>query len=269
MTKSKASVILTALFIFTSISDSYSAGLLFRPLTANVFEPRIGTMYQFDDNKLRLDIGTSIDLLELQKTDESQINIGTDFFTFSRLRSEGNMKFPVETSDYFFGINITGKTKLWDKEISGRLRLSHISSHLVDGMANGTEFTQKPFVYSREFMELVGTITISGIRFYTGLSYVFSTIPKEVNQLIPQFGADYEYGISSIMSLRAGYDFKLGGNDCTFRAVHTLQAGVLIKAFDTAGIMLNYYLYKGPSMHGMFYREYDSYQGIGFQIGFY
>ncbi len=269
MIKPKASAISILIFIFISISSSYSAGLLFKPLTANVFEPRIGMMYQFNSHKLRLDIGTSNDLFELQKTGTTQINIGTDFFTFSRLRSEGNMKFPVETTDYFFGINITGKDRLWGKDISGRLRISHISSHLVDGMATGIEFTQEPFVYSREFLDLVSTITIADIRFYAGLSYIFSTIPKNVNEIIPQLGFDYDYSISQLLSIRGGYDFKLGGSDCTFRAVHTFQAGLLIQAFDSAGIMLNYYIYEGPGMHGMFYDRFDSYHGLGFQIVFY
>nr|HPI19931.1 hypothetical protein [Candidatus Kapabacteria bacterium] len=52
-----------AIFLLPAFLFSQES-LLFKPLTANVFEPRIGSFYQFSDEKLRLDIGTSIDLFD-------------------------------------------------------------------------------------------------------------------------------------------------------------------------------------------------------------
>ena len=91
------------ILVLTSASASGFDKLLFTPLTANVFEPRIGAMYQLSAEKLRLDIGASFDLADLKLFDGVETRFGTDFFTFTRLRSERGFKFPVETSDYFFG----------------------------------------------------------------------------------------------------------------------------------------------------------------------
>jgi hypothetical protein len=152
--------------------------LLFTPLTANVFEPRIGSSYQFSSDRLRLDIGASFDLMDINISDEVETRFGTDFFTYTHLRSEGNFKFPVETSDYFFGINFSAKKSLEDIELSSRLRIAHISSHLVDGYAYKDRFYKEPFVYSREFSDLVLAAKYSGLRGYFGWQVLFSKIPK-------------------------------------------------------------------------------------------
>ncbi|HYF01921.1 MAG TPA: hypothetical protein VEC36_00985, partial [Patescibacteria group bacterium] len=176
-------IIVVVLVILTGVSQSFSLSpttvpntpidthvgrLSFTPLIANPLEGRVGAMYQFADNKLRLDIGNSIDVYKLPNRD---VAFGVDFYTFTRLRSEGNFKFPVETSDYYFGVNFSSSSlrdskKYYDEESdrtyevgfkpSLRLRLAHISSHLVDGLADTSgKLEKKPFVYSREFADLV------------------------------------------------------------------------------------------------------------------
>jgi len=47
-----------------------ASALLFKPLSAYIFEPRIGTFYQFSEEKLRLDIGTTVELINID-TDSS------------------------------------------------------------------------------------------------------------------------------------------------------------------------------------------------------
>ena len=87
-----------------------------------------------DNKKLRLDISTSRDIVKWYDDDET-ISIGADLFTFTRLRSTDNFKFPVETIDYLFGFNAGYKKQLRMKigiTVLG-FRLSHISAHLVDG----------------------------------------------------------------------------------------------------------------------------------------
>ena len=67
-----------------------------------------------DNNKLRLDISTSRDIVKWYDDDET-ISIGADLFTFTRLRSTDNFKFPVETIDYLFGLNAGYKKQLRDE----------------------------------------------------------------------------------------------------------------------------------------------------------
>ncbi|MCL5992540.1 MAG: DUF1207 domain-containing protein [Bacteroidetes bacterium] len=253
------------LFLLSNISYSLE-GHLFPPLTANLLEPRIGCVFQLTEKKLRLDIGTSVDLFEFDIRENSKIRIGTDFFTLSRLRSEGNMKFPVETADYFFGLNGTTKGKALGLNYSARLRLAHISSHIVDGLANDTILTRKPYVYSREFAELTQAINFDELRCYAGITYVFSRQPKSTNAIIPQFGFDYKYKMNEFMNIILGYDFKLSGYNNDYFGAHSAQAGIEFVTVNDIGILISGYYFKGKSIHGMFYNENESYAGAGFQV---
>ena len=256
---------LTILILLSYKSFSLD-GHLFSPLTANILEPRIGCVFQLTEKKLRLDIGTTVDLFEFDSGEESKTRIGTDFFTLSRLRSEGNMKFPVETADYFFGVNGTTKGKLNGLNYSARLRLAHISSHIVDGLAHDTILNRKPFVYSREFAEITGAINFDEFRCYSGLTYVFSRQPKITNPVIPQIGFDFNYKINQYIKVLAGYDFKLSGFDDVYFGTHSAQAGIEFVTSNEIGILISGYYFNGKSIHGMFYTENDSYYGVGFQV---
>jgi len=248
--------------------------LLFKPLTAAVFEPRIGCLYQFgnnsdNDEKLRLDIGASFDLAGFEPgKDSSELRFGTDWFTFTRLRSEGNMKFPVETSDYFFGVNSSYKSKLFGLDFYGRLRLAHISSHLVDGMANKDTFRISPFVYSREFADLTGAVIYKNIRFYLGLTYVFSHLPKNTEEIVPQIGIDLTRAISEMFYFKMGLDMRVPGFDFGKYSGNT-QIGLLVRTSENLGIMVNYTEFHGRSIHGMFWDRDDNYRSIGFQVIYY
>ena len=62
----------------------FPADLNISPFTSNLLEPRNGFMFALGKNRLRLDIGTSRDILQL-KSDEEIISFGVDLFTFTRL----------------------------------------------------------------------------------------------------------------------------------------------------------------------------------------
>ncbi len=239
-------------------------GLLFRPLQANVFEGRVGVLYQPVRDKLRLDIGTTIDLRADSLSDKVELRSGADFFTFTRLRSEGRFKFPVETADFFFGVNSTLRLRGDAYDVTGRLRIAHISSHLVDGYAGPVE----AFTYSREFVDLVAALELNSLRLYAGVNWLFSTIPDDFGTLIPQLGFDFAYGdlIGSHLSLVGGYDFKLPTiNDAT-TAVHAGQIGLKVGERYAAGISVNFSFYRGKSVHGMFFNDRDSYAALGVQV---
>ncbi|MES2767189.1 MAG: DUF1207 domain-containing protein [Bacteroidota bacterium] len=259
--------------------------LNFQPLLANPFEGRVGAMYQFSDNKLRLDIGNSFDLIRIGNNQ----TIGADFFTFTRLRSEGNFKFPVETSDYFFGINVTKEYSILKQQpvdenseysdplnrseyykAAYRLRLAHISSHLVDGLVDTSGLLkQHPFVYSREFADLIGTLEWKNLRTYAGLTFVWATQPRDAERLIPQLGIEYKHKLSRRFYASLAYDFKLIGISDKYIGTHAAQGGIsYLSEFEMPALSLNIYGYHGRSMHGMFYKEKDSYIGTGFQFLF-
>ncbi len=84
------------------------------------------------------------------------VRIGLEGLAWSRLRTLSNFRFPVETVDYFFGAFAD-----WgDNEVGWRLRISHISSHLVDGSDSVTGGSSSH--YSREFVELTRSTRWNG-----------------------------------------------------------------------------------------------------------
>ena len=244
--------------------------LLFQPLVGNVFEPRVGAFYQTGEEKLRLDIGASIDLAEFDLVNDEKMSIGADFFTYTRLRSVGRFKFPVETSDYFFGMNCAGTLKFLAENMMYRLRVSHISSHLVDGSASDGVFkARKPFTYSREFVDLTLTHRIfMDLRVYYGGLFIFSSSPDVESVYQPQLGLDYKKDLSADFAIVAGSDLKVQDFSDP-KLSSSSQAGLMWKMKNGTGLLLSLYHYSGYSMHGMFYDQKDDYLGIGFQIYFY
>ena len=120
MTSKSINLIFKSIFLlvlFSSISfaqwqhDLFPSDLNIQPFTANILEPKAGFLFSMDNNKLRLDISTSRDIVKWYDDDET-ISIGADLFTFTRLRSTDNFKFPVETIDYLFGLNAGYKKQL-------------------------------------------------------------------------------------------------------------------------------------------------------------
>jgi len=255
---------LSLLFIVVLSSVSKADNLNFDPLVANPLEARVGTLFQNSDEKLRLDIGVSLDLLDLYSDSTQKLTFGSDFMVYTRLRSEGRLKFPVETSDYFFGVNFGySSTENW----GARVRIAHISSHLVDGWTNKDwDFISSPFVYSREFVDAILTYNFDLVRVYGGANFIFSKQPRKLNWFEPQIGFDFEYPISSKFSLLGGSDFKLLGFDGKYNPALASQLGVWYKSSDNKGLLISVYQYEGTSMHGMFYDKTDSYFGIGFQL---
>jgi hypothetical protein len=239
----------------------------FRAPLANPLEARVGSMVQFGAEALRLDIGASIDLDELVRDSTTGwLRVGTDVMTFTRLNSVGNFKFPVETTDFFFGFNATWSAP--QSPLHARLRIAHISSHLVDGYADtaGVFSRRRPFVYSREFAELLAGWTIGYVRPYAGLTYVWARQPRSAEPLIPQAGIDVRLPITKALELRGGYDWKLIGINGAFQPAHAAQLGVFVEMWNGRGILVSAYGYDGRSMHGMFFDQRDSYFGLGFQV---
>jgi uncharacterized protein DUF1207 len=266
------------------ISKGYQIGetsnLNFEPLIANPYEARMGFIGQPSEERLRMDIGASFDLIEISKNG----TFGVDMMTYTRLRSEGRFKFPVETTDYYFGVNTA--FRFYDKPIFGRLfygheqlriRLAHISSHLIDGYTTDNEFITPPFVYSREFLEVIYKVNHDYADYdlpikispYLGVNYIFSKIPNNIESFELITGLELNRYFMNGISFQAGYNFTLKGFDDTYYGVSNAQAGIKFNLAKGRAIFVGVYLYDGLSMHGMFFNQKDSYIGIGTQIYYF
>jgi hypothetical protein len=275
----KKTIIFLAIIILNSISFSqwkhelFPTQLNIQPFTANFLEPKAGFSFANNQNQfsLRLDISTSRDIIHWINNTET-ISIGADLFTFTRLRSAENFKFPVETIDYLFGLNASyKKIACNDNEYGIRFRLSHISAHLVDGQydlqneqwRNGRE----PIVFSKEFVELFPYYRISTLRFYVGFTYIFHVIPNEIKKEIYQAGFDYyatKLGNGYLTPFIA-YDFKINGIN-KYIGNNIISAGIKLGKWNQRGISLYYTYISGKSVHGEYFDVNENYSSIGFNF---
>ena len=239
---------------------------------ANPFEARIGSMYQVSDERLRLDIGASMnwmrDTLMALGVSDLHVELGADFMTWSRLRVETNFKFPVETIDYWFGVhaNIGAEGSPWQ----GRVRVAHISSHVVDGaLTSSGRLVPEPFVYSREFVEVLiahRPAAFPDVRFYGGMTAVWATQPDDCDPFIPQAGVDVQVPMGGPWSFYGGNDVRLVGIRDRYHHATAWQAGVKLANANGTGLLLSLYRYLGRSLHGMYYQDFDDYYAVGFQL---
>jgi hypothetical protein len=277
-------LILIAIIKINSIAQTtaewFPADLNIQPFTANFLEPKTGFQYLFDLENVRIDIGTSHDIIHWKNAEET-FSFGADFFTYTRARSENNFKFPVETIDYLFGINASYKKYFSTKggndwEWGIRIRLSHISAHLVDGryQSNTEDWIdgREPFVYSREFIELFPFISNLGlenslVRMYAGVTYNFHLIPKDIKKVNLHYGNEFYLGIFSIWDIIPfiAYDFKLAGTD-KYVGNNIISAGIKFGHPKSRGFSILASYFSGKSVHGEFYNFNESYVTIGINL---
>ena len=273
--KDKILILIVLLFTTTVFSQSYSwfpSGFNVKPFTANILEPNAGFLISTDKNQLQLDISTSKDII-LWYDSGTFISLGADLFTFTRLRSTDDFKFPVETIDYLFGINAGYKKSIKNNmEYGFRFRLSHISTHLVDGQYDAQSQKWRngkdPFVYSKEFIELFPYVSIDFFRTYFGFTYNFHVIPGEIKKLNLNFGLEFYFTdlINEYLTPFIAYDFRLNGYD-SYYGNNNIQLGINLdkskSEFMPGGINLYFSFFAGKSMHGQYYDLTEKYSSIG------
>ncbi len=253
---------------------------MFDPLLADPLEPRIAVMPLLDKDFLQLDIGTSADLFQSKNNEYA---FGIDFATYSLLGMEDNLKFPVDTIDYLFGVNFTWKQPLDNKnlpfdDLSARLRITHISAHFEDGhydedagkwKSEGDSPFGVPFTFSREFINLVLALSSKDYRVYLGYQYLFHTIPDDINRHSLQAGVElFTPGntyLAADFKLLPEWDKTLDKTD-GFRGSWSLQAGWRLATLGLENVRLAYNYYNGLSRHGMYFYDDESFSSLGFIV---
>jgi hypothetical protein len=251
-------------------TEWFPSELNIQPFIAHFLEPKAGFQYLFGLKKVRIDIGTSRDIIQWN-SEEQKFSFGADFFTYTRARSEANFKFPVETIDYLFGINGGYKNTSENSEWGARLRFSHISAHLVDGYydlkSEGWLNGRAPFVYSREFFELITYYKIYGLRVYGGVTYNIHIIPNEIKKGSFEAGFDYypDYAKTSLFTPFLAYDFTLTGID-EYSGNNIISLGIKFGEPTSRGFSILASYFSGKSVHGEFYDLNENYFTIGINL---
>jgi hypothetical protein len=247
-------------------------GLTFRPAVASAFEPRIGFTSYGDRNNIRLDIGSGIDLLS-RRYGEGKLAVGGEFFTFTLLESWDNMHFPVIATDYFFGMNLSYRKTTNNGILSGRFRITHISAHFVDGHYDADAGTwrdeREPIIYSREFIELLGSYRRNGAlihRWYGGFQYLYNVIPGLVGKLALQGGYELFFpSRSEFITPYGAYDLRVVNIE-SWNVNHSVQVGLKFGHRFGRGFDAFFSYYNGYNLHGELFDQTIETWGFGFNI---
>lgn len=263
-------IILFSSFIFSQGIEYFPGELNINPFIANPIEARMGFMFKTQGNELHLNIGNSMDLAWMH-TKSGTFSVGADFFTWTLLKKEENFHFPVDAVDYLFGLNFGYKRVAHDYSFGTRVRISHISAHMVDGHFDKTNYMwisgQMPRVYSREFIELTPFYQFRNLRMYIGFTYLFHVDPEVNRKDQYQAGFDYVYkdfvykNISPYVSIDARLTNRFSDSPNI-----SLQAGIKIGKQYGRGLSIYYTYYSGTSPHGEYYDFREKYSGIGLNL---
>jgi len=270
---------LITIFFLTGINYAYSDSLyffnsdrIFVPTEASVIEARVGVTKYTDSKFLELDIGATIDVIGLKKK-KTDYSFGVDFFTYSNLRSEDNFKFPVDAIDYLFGVNFNMKKRIKSGyEISGRFRISHISSHLQDGhIYERTDTIFTPFVFSKEFLDLsvVNTLRPSlntELKSMLSVNYIFHAIPEEITKFSGQIGLEGSYYFTKLLGVYLSNDINIATVKGKTNLNENLESGIIFGNMDSKKIRLYFRYYDGQDYRGQYYGNYFNYKGIGLKF---
>lgn len=251
--------------------EIFPSELLIQPYTANTLKPKLGFEFKTSVNELNLNIGNSLDIIHFRINDKTKLSAGADLFTYTLLRSQSDFHFPVDAVDYLFGFNFGYRISNENSEIGTRLRISHISTHFVDGHydkdKNEWRENRDPIVYSREFFELIPYYRFNDFRLYAGLTYIFSIDPSEIGKDQYQIGIEYfandwiSYNITPFIA----YDFRLV-NIYEYSGNNSLEAGLKYGYSKARGISIFLKYYSGYSQHGEYFDVKEEFISLGFNL---
>ena len=259
---------------FTDSLFFFNTNMIFVPTESSISEAKTGITKYTDKKNLRLDIGVSMDIIGLKKK-QTVYSLGADFFTFSNLRSESNFKFPVDAIDYMFGLKFNFR-KIISSEagISGRLRISHISSHFEDGHIyerSDTIFT--PVVFSKEYFDLASAFDLNikrnlSLKIMPAVNIIFHSIPENISVLSGQLGLQFRFFPVKKLSVYLSNDIYLSKVNSDTRLSENFEAGISLGEINSRTLNLFYTYYDGHDYRGQYYGKYLNNNGIGARIKF-
>lgn len=254
-------------FNYAQSFEIFPSEILVQPFTANTLKPKFGFEFKTNVNELSLNVGNSMDIFHYKVDENSKLSFGADMFTYTLLRSQNDFHFPVDAVDYLFGLNF-GYTR---KNYGARLRLSHISAHLVDGHfdkeKNEWRDGREPKVYSREFFELISFYRFIDMRIYAGATYIYKTDPTNIGQDQYQLGFEYFANnlISSNLMPYIAYDFRII-NIYGYTGNNSLEAGVKYGYSEGKGISIYFRYFSGYNIHGEYFDVKEDFTSFGFNL---
>jgi hypothetical protein len=248
------------------------------PLLAAPREVRTGLRKEIGSSRMRLDIGTLIDLAGLSPDAGWDLRIGADIFAYGLTTSSSGLRLQIDAVDGFFGGHVSAHRSYGPTTVLTRLRILHHSAHFVDGHYDLDQGEWKggiePTPYTRDAGEL---LLLFGhfwgdfrLEVYGGVEYATFMRPDEMARW------SYLGGIQSRMLLLesllgapcSGYlAYHLGVDGVpVYEFSHTIQGGVKIGAWEGRGIRLYGEFTAGLEPYGQYYTVRREHWGLGFAL---
>lgn len=275
-----ASTIQTSSPRFRFLPDS----VLFPPLVANHQEPRVGLRKEIGTSRIKLDIGSTLDLAGYLLTEDGrqELRFGADFFTYALTTSSEGLRLQVDAVDGFFGGHIVFSSRAQSSETAVRLRLLHLSAHFLDGhidtRTGGWKDGRAPIPFTRDFGELVGShrwaCSLFILRVYGGFSYATLVRPDNLRRWGALGGAEIQSPaiIGPVFDHPAGLylaaHFNLAGIP-QYIGTQNVEGGVKFGAWDGRGIKFYLSYYRGLEIFSQYYDIHAGSWGIGFTLDFW
>jgi hypothetical protein len=268
--------------------DSVRLGFVFLPgrlqcipLAANEQEPRVGVRKEFGSSRMKLDIGSSIDLLGWE-TPGGAIRAGAEFFTYALTTSARGLRLQVDAVDGFFGGHVTCAFPGPEQRAWLRLRVLHESGHLIDGhwdfSAGAWRDGKVPVPYTRDFAELTGALAWNGEQFswtlYSGASYAWLARPDDIKHWATLHGVEVRtngWPGAFLAQPAEGYaaaHVTFTGVPAYYATVNA-EAGVKLGAWEEKGIRLYLNYRNGLELFSQYYASRREFWGAGFSFDFW
>ena len=257
-------------------------GLDFAPLKANAQEARVGVLKYFSTSNLKVDIGNTIDVFGWRNSNDAmRFTLGIDFMAYAFVTGSQGLRLQVDAIDGFFGGHLSATKYLEDSRLQARLRILHLSAHMLDGhyeLATKRWIDDRePIPFTKDFGELVVAHDVNpdfGVfKYYGGISYATLGRPTQIERF--GFLAGFELGtvdiIGSVLDKPTipfvAVHATLSGNPVYTGNINT-QVGVKFGDWDRKGIVLYLAYYNGNNFFSEYFDQRVTIWGTGFTVDF-
>ena len=233
---------------------------VWQELRGSFLEPnRFATAFDFKPQWYRLEAGYGGEVARI-----STVAIGAEGLIWSGLKAFKDFRFPVQTADFFFGAYTIFPLPLWGAENLEawrmRFRISHISSHYVDGADSIPANRSSEF--SREFVSLETLFDKAdkyNFRLSLGIKYVFHQV-QDIEQRLQFPGVlDFIFYNRDANQLFATLSSAAGPTLANYSLCLTFRR--ILESKNFADIYAEYHA--GRSRYGV----YSDMKQDGFEIG--
>jgi hypothetical protein len=260
-------------------STFFPGGTLVVPYVGHMPEPVSGLRKEIGNSRMRLTIGAPLDVWELRFADDgrARLRLGIDFFMQALTTSSEGLRLQIDAADGWFGGHVTSRWDFRDASLALRLRILHLSGHMVDGHFDNETDTWKdgrePIPFTRDFGELSAAISTSlsslTIRGFAGTSYATLIRPDNIKRWA--FLGGFDLHTASLLAsdgpfplhLYAGYTLTLAGIP-EYTGTNSIEAGVKFGEWEGTGIRVYAGYYAGQMMFTQYYDLRTEHWAIGF-----